>query len=54
MSKNEAKKPKSPTDELVKPISRPLEPRELDQVAGAQVTTSDFHFVMKSNKASPQ
>lgn len=51
-----AKKPKKSTspDELVKPVSRQLEQNELEQVSGGKVTMTDFSFVQKMNKASPQ
>ena len=54
MSKNEAKKPSNPVDDLVKPVSRALEQSELDRVTAGKVTLSDFHFVQKVDKASPQ
>jgi hypothetical protein len=47
-------KSKSPADDLAKPVSRQLEQRELEEVHGGKVTMSDFHFVKKSDKASPQ
>jgi hypothetical protein len=51
-----AKQPKKSTspDELVKPVSRQLEQSELEQVSGGKVKLTDFHFVQKSDKASPQ
>ena len=49
MAKNVQKKQsKSPTDSLVKPVSRQLEQSELDQVSAG------VNFVKKMDKASPQ
>jgi hypothetical protein len=54
MSKAEAKKPTSPADQLVEPVSRELKQSELEQATGGSVTLSDFHFVKRVDKASPQ
>jgi type VI protein secretion system component Hcp len=54
LAKNVQKKPSKNPDDLVKPVSRQLEQSELEQVSGGKVTMSDFHFVKKVDKASPQ
>jgi hypothetical protein len=49
LAKNVQKKAsKTPTDDLVKPVSRQLEQNELDQVSAG------VNFVKKMDKASPQ
>jgi hypothetical protein len=53
MAKQPTKKPTN-TDDLVKPVSRQLQRSELDQVSGGKVTMTDFNFVKRSDKASPQ
>jgi type VI protein secretion system component Hcp len=52
MAKTPSKKSR-PTDDLVKPLGQPLKESELDSVTGGKVVLSDFHFVKKSDKASP-
>jgi type VI protein secretion system component Hcp len=54
LAKNVQKKPSRNPDDLVKPVSGQLEQSELEQVSGGKVTMSDFHFVKKVDKASPQ
>ena len=54
MAKNVQNKPSKNPDDRVKPVSGQLEQSELDQVLGGKVTMSDFHFVKKMDKASPQ
>lgn len=53
MAKHAPKKANTP-DDLVKPVSRQLEQSELEQVAGGKVTMTDFSFVKKMDKSSPQ
>ncbi len=54
MAKNVQKKQSKSPDDLVKPVSGRLEQSDLDQVSGGKVKLTDFHFVQKSDKASPQ
>jgi len=44
----------TPADRLVEPISRPMEPSELDRVIGGNVTMGEFTVIKKVDKASPQ
>ena len=52
MAKHAPKQSNTP-DDLVKPVSRQLEQSELENVAGG-VTMTDFSFVKKMDKSSPQ
>ena len=51
-AKNKDLKKSTSPDELVKPLSRQLEPSELDQVSGGKIKLTDMHFIKSSDKAS--